>query len=261
MFKSLWNYKNFILGMVKRDFKSRYLNSVLGSVWSVIQPLAIILVYTLIFSQIMGARLPGENNTLAYSIYLCAGLLPWNYFNETLLRLQSVFLDQGSLLKKVSFPRTSLPIFIVISVTINFVIISTLYIIFLLFIGRLPGWEIFNVVPLLFIQQLFALGLGLIVGTLNVFFRDVGHFLGIVLQFWSWLTPIVYAKSIVPESMQGIYKWNPMVPITEGFHSIFLYNKAPNYSSLLPVILISIALLLIAYYTFKKLDKEMVDEL
>lgn len=247
--------------MVKRDFKSRYLNSVLGSVWSIIQPLAIILVYTLIFSQIMGARLPGENNTLAYSIYLCAGLLPWQYFNETLLRLQGVFLDQGSLLKKVNFPRSSLPIFIMISVTINFLIISALYLVFLLIIGRVPGWEILNVIPLLIIQQAFALGLGLIVGTLNVFFRDVGHFLGIVLQFWSWLTPIVYAKSIVPESMQWFYKWNIMVPITEGFHSIFLNNKVPTYSSLVPVTLISVFLLIAAYYIFKKLDKEMVDEL
>lgn len=247
--------------MVKRDFKSRYMNSVLGSVWSILQPLAIILVYTLIFSQIMGARLPGEDNTLAYSIYLCAGLLPWQYFNETLVRLQGVFIDQGSLLKKVNFPRTSLPIFIVISVTINFLIISALYLVFLLIIGRFPGWEIFNVIPLLIIQQMFALGLGLIVGSLNVFFRDVGHFLGIVLQFWSWLTPIVYARSIVPDDIQWFFKWNLMVPIIEGFHSIFLSNKTPDYSSLLPVTLISVGLLIAAYFVFKKLDKEMVDEL
>lgn len=247
--------------MIRKDFKTKYLNSVLGSLWSIIQPLALILVYTLIFSQIMGARLPGENNTLAYSIYLCAGLLPWQYFVETLVRLQSVFLDQGSLLKKVNFPRSSLPIIIVSSVTINFIIIFCLYLIFLLSIGKFPGFNILHIIPLLLIQQVFALGLGLIVGTLNVFFRDIGYFLGVLLQFWSWLTPIVYAKSIVPENMQWFFKWNPMVPITEGYHKIFLDNEVPEYSSIIKVMLISGMLLLFSYFTFKKLSKEMVDEL
>ncbi|WP_236575794.1 ABC transporter permease [Paenibacillus sp. USDA918EY] len=250
-----------MFGLIKRDFKSKYLNSALGSLWSILNPLAIILVYTLIFSQIMGARLPGDNNTLAYSIYLCAGLLPWQLFSEMLSRLQNIFLEQGSLLKKVSFPRSALPIYTSISASINFSIIFLLYIIFLIAIGKFPGAVFIHVFPLLLFQQVFALGLGIIIGTLNVFFRDIGHILGVILQFWSWLTPLVYARSIIPEKFQVFINWNIMVPLVEGYHNIFLYNKAPDYISILPLCLVSILLLFFSYIVFKKLDKEMVDEL
>ena len=105
MFAALWGYRGFIFESVKREFQSQYTNALLGAVWTIIKPLSMIVVYTVIFSQIMRAKLPGVDTKFAYSIYLCAGVLTWGLFTETVSRLQNIFLEQANLLKKISFPR------------------------------------------------------------------------------------------------------------------------------------------------------------
>ncbi|MCR8635974.1 ABC transporter permease [Paenibacillus radicis (ex Xue et al. 2023)] len=259
--KAVWHYRGFISGLVKRDFQSKYLNSVLGSIWVVLNPIALIIVYTVIFSQVMGTRMPNSNSMLSYSIYLCAGLLPWQFFSETITRMQNVFIEQSGIMKKVSFPRTSLPLYIMISSFLNFVIIYSLFILFLIITGNFPGLIIVQVIPLLCLQQLFALSIGILLATLNVFFRDIGHTFAIVLQFWSWLTPLVYTIGIIPNNLKWIFDWNIMIPITNGYHSIFLDKNWDGWNTLWPIFIVSIFLLLLGYFLFKKLDKEMVDEL
>lgn len=258
---SLWSYRGFILAMVKRDFQSKYLNSVFGFLWSIFNPLAIILVYTFIFSQIMSTKLPNSNNSLSYSVYLCAGLLPWQFFSETIIRMQNIFIEQGSIMKKVKFPRSSLPIYILLSSSTNFIIIFALYLVFLAINGLLPGLVLFAIFPLLAIQQLFALSIGIITSSLNVFIRDIGQAVGIIMQFWVWFTPIVYSTGIIPVKYHAIFKWNPMVSVIQGYQSIFLYHLWPDWSSLFPIVIATCFLLFLGYITFKKLEKEMVDEL
>jgi hypothetical protein len=107
MLRSIWSYRGFISGSVKREFQSRYRNSLLGAAWTVLNPLAMIVVYTIIFSQVMKARLPGADNGFAYSIYLCAGVLTWGLFAEIVSRVQNVFLEHANLIKKINFPRLS----------------------------------------------------------------------------------------------------------------------------------------------------------
>lgn len=209
----------------------------------------------------MQAKLPGVDDTLGYSIYLIAGLLHWQFFTEVLGRTQNIFLEHATLLKKVSFPRTSLPVYIFLSAGINYVILLLIFLGFLIIAGRLPNSTIISIIPLLIIQQGFALGLGVFLGTLNVFFRDVGHAMGIILQFWFWLTPIVYPAQIIPEDLKLISTLNPMTSVIQGYQHIFLYGYWPTWRSLSPMLFISSVCLLIGYYTFKKLDKEMVDEL
>lgn len=109
--KAIWSYRGFIWGSVQREFQSRYRNSLLGSFWAILTPLATILIYTLIFSRLMQVRLPGMNDTLAYSIYLCAGILTWGLFAEIIGRCQTVFLENANMIKKLTFPYTSRPIF------------------------------------------------------------------------------------------------------------------------------------------------------
>ena len=121
--RPLWVYRGFILGSVKREFQAKYHNSLLGAAWTVIQPLAMIIVYTVIFSQVMKARLPGVNSTFAYSIYLCCGVLTWGLFAEITGRAQNVFLENANLLKKLSFPRICLPAVVVLNAGLNFAII------------------------------------------------------------------------------------------------------------------------------------------
>ena len=113
MMRALWAYRGFILGSVRREFQSKYSNSLLGAAWTVINPLAMIVVYTVIFSQVMQAKLPGVDSKFAYSIYLCAGVLTWTFFAEVVSRTQNVFLEQANLLKKISIPRLCLPVIVV----------------------------------------------------------------------------------------------------------------------------------------------------
>lgn len=258
---ALWNYRGFIIGNVKREFQSKYRNSLLGAVWTIINPLSMIVVYTVIFSQIMKARLPGVDSVFAYSIYLCAGILTWSLFSEIVGRAQNVFLDNANILKKLSFPRLCLPVIVVANALLNFSIIFGLFTAFLLITNNFPGWSYFTVFPILFIQITFAIGLGLTIGVLNVFFRDVGQFFGIFLQFWFWLTPIVYPISIIPEAVRPLFEVNPMAIIIEGYQTILVNKLPPNWYGLLMVFFVSIILCLLALRLFRKSVGEMVDEL
>lgn len=261
MIHALWNYRSFILGLVVRDFRVRYMNSFLGSLWAILNPVAQIVVYTLIFSQIMMTRLPGIDNAFAYSIYLCAGVINWQYFTEVLTRMQSIFIDQSELLKKANFPRTSLPLFILLSSSINYLIMMGLYILFLVIVGQFVGWPILAMIPLLLIQQCLAVGLGIFLATLNVFFRDIGHIMGVVLQFWFWLTPIVYPRNIVPEQFEWILEANPLSWLMKSYQDLFLNGEWPNWTNGFWMTGLSAVSLLLGYLAFKRLNKEMVDEL
>lgn len=261
LFNSAWLYRGFILGSVRREFQTRYQNSLLGAVWTLINPLAMIVVYTVVFSQLMQARLPGVDNSLAYGIYLCAGILTWGLFAEIIGRCQSVFLEHANLLKKLSFPRICLPLVVVLNALLNFAIIFVLFLGFLLLTDNFPGWPVLGVLPVLLIQVLFAVGLGIILGVLNVFFRDVGQLTGIVLQFWFWFTPIVYPLSILPEGIAPLLAYNPMAPLIQAYQGIFVQGLWPDWQSLWPMALACVLLCLFALSMFRKRVGELVDEL
>lgn len=260
--KALWAYRGFVFGMVARDFRGRYLGSALGASWAVLNPLAQILIYTLVFSRVMQARLPNVQDTLGYSLYLCAGLLTWNYFVEVLLRSQAVFLEQANMLKKVSFPRITLPSYVFLSATVNFSIIWGLFLAFLLVSGRWPGWALVALLPLLLIQQVLAVGLGLLLGVINVFFRDVAHAVGVGLQFWFWLTPIVYPVSAVPEIVRKLMvAWNPMYPLITGYQRVIVEHQWPVWGDLGLVTAVATVVAVISDTAFRHLAGAMVDEL
>lgn len=261
IFGSLWKYRGFILGSVKREFQSKYRNSLLGASWTIINPLAMIVVYTLIFSQLMRAKLPGVDSTFAYSIYLCAGTLTWGLFAEITGRAQNTFLENANLLKKLSFPRLCLPVVVVANAALNFAIIFGLFTLFLLVSGKFPGLVFFAVVPLLVILSAFAIGLGMTLGVLNVFFRDVGQFFGIFVQFWYWLTPIVYPVNILPAKVQSLMGLNPMAPLIAGFQAVLVTGQWPHWGSLTYPAVLAALLCLLGMRLFRKHAGDMVDEL
>jgi lipopolysaccharide transport system permease protein len=261
MLKGLWAYRGFIRGSVQREFQSKYRNSLLGAAWNIINPLAMIVVYTVIFAQVMRAKLPGVDSTFAYSIYLCAGVLTWGLFTEMVGRSQNMFLDNANLLKKISFPRITLPIIVVANAGLNFAIVFGLFLAFLVVSGNFPGWVAMALVPILVLQIAFAMGLGMVLGVLNVFFRDVGQFFGIFLQFWFWLTPIVYPATILPESIKPYMAINPMAPVMAAYQGILVNKQWPQWSTLWPTALLALALCLLGLHLFKKNAGEMVDEL
>jgi lipopolysaccharide transport system permease protein len=259
--QALWAYRGFVLGSVKREFQSKYLNSLLGVAWTVIQPLSMILVYTVIFSQIMRAKLPGVESSFGYSIYLCAGILTWGMFAEIVSRGQNTFLEHGNLLKKLSFPRLCLPITVVATALLNFAIIFSLFTLFLIITGTFPGWVFFAIIPVLVVQVIFAIGLGITLGVLNVFFRDVGQAFGVFLQFWFWLTPIVYPATILPEKAQALLAYNPMTGLMAAYQNILTRGQLPDWQALLPILILGVLFCLLGMRLFRKHAGEIVDEL
>jgi lipopolysaccharide transport system permease protein len=244
MLLAIYGYRGFIWSSIKRDFQSRYQTSMLGALWLVLQPLAMILVYTLVFSEVMKARMPDNSGPFAYSIYLC-----------------SVFITNANLIKKLSFPKICLPVIVTASAILNFAIIFSLFLIFLVFTGNFPGVLFFSVLPVLALQVLFTVGLGMTLGVMNVFFRDVGQFVGVLLQFWFWFTPIVYVLNSLPEWARTSLMYNPMARVMQAYQSIFAYQQQPNWYSLWPVLVLAIIFCAFGMRLFRKHAADMVDEL
>jgi len=261
LIKDLWDYRGFIRGSVKRDFQLRYQKSMLGAAWNVINPLAMIFVYTVIFSKLMRAKLPGIEGQFAYSIFLCAGVLTWGMFVEVTTRSQNVFINNANLIKKLSFPRITLPVIVLLSALINFAIGFSLFIAFLLITGNFPGLLFLAVIPVLLIQIFFSVGLGITLGVLNVFFRDVGQFYGVVLQFWFWFTPIVYSPTILPDNLRSWLQLNPLAAIMNAYQQVFVMKMMPEWSSLLFPAALGFLFCLCGIHLYKHCAGDMVDEL
>lgn len=259
--QTLWHYRGFILGSLKREFQLKYRNSQLGVLWTILQPLAMILVYTLVFSELMKARLPGVSGHYSYSIYLCSGILLWGYFSELLSRCLSMFIDNANLLKKLNFPKLCLPVIVLGGSTINFLIIFGIFLSFIVISGNFPG-KVFLALPCLIICLIMlAMGLGIAMGVLNVFFRDVGQFFSIFIQFWFWATPIIYPADVLPEKLRIFFLINPIVPIIEASHTIFVQQQWPNWKSLIYPVFLGISLCVWGLWLFRRHVNEMMDEL
>jgi lipopolysaccharide transport system permease protein len=261
LIKELFAYRGFIASSVKREFQSKYANSLFGVAWNVVNPLAMILVYTVIFAQVMRARLPGVDNTYAYSIYLCAGILTWGLFAEIIGRSQTMFIENANLLKKLRFPRICLPAIVVSNALINFSIVFSLFTVFLLISGNFPGAASLALFPLLLLLVVFATGLGMVLGVLNVFFRDVGQAFGVIVTFWFWLTPIVYAPTILPPQAQTLIGLNPLAAFIGAVQGVLVRGAWPTWSSLTYMALCALLLCLFGLHLFRKHSSEMVDEL
>lgn len=261
MLRPVWRYRGFVLGNVKREFQLKYRNSLLGAAWTILNPLAMIVVYTVIFSQVMRAKLPGIDSTFGYSIYLCAGVLTWGLFTEIVTRSQNMFLDNANLLKKINFPRLCLPVTVVATAMLSFSIVFGLFVGFLVISGNFPGMAFIALVPLLALLVLFAVGLGLVLGVLNVFFRDVGYFFGVFVTFWFWLTPIVYPPTILPQWVQPWMQLNPLAPFMAAVQGVLVRGEWPDWMSLFPLLILSVLLCLVGLRLFRRRAGEMVDEL
>ena len=260
--RNIWQYKDFIFASVKREFQSKYQNSILGAAWVVINPLAMVLVYTVIFSQVMQAKLPGGNPSFAYSIYLCSGIFTWGLFAEIVGRGQNIFIDNANIIKKLNFPRVTLPIIMLISAVLNFMIIFGLFVVFLVFSGQFPGWTFLAIIPVLLVQIMFSMGLGMSIGVLNVFFRDVGQLFTILMQFWFWLTTIIYPITVLPEVLRPIVlNINPLAPVIMSYHTILVDAELPDWSTLITPLICSIVLCIIAIRLFSRHTHDIVDEL
>lgn len=249
-----------ILQFTKQDFFERYSGSVLGAFWAFIHPLVMIFIFVVIFANVMGTRLPGISSVYGYGVYLVAGLLPWMAFANTVSRCSSVFLEKRAVIGKVRVSLPYLPLYVLLSETVTFLIAFTIFMSFLVVTGHFPG-KILILLPFVFlVQQVFAFGLGLFFGVLNVFLRDVKEMVGILLTFWFWLTPIVWVMDIVPATVQAIQvAFNPAFLFIDAYHQIVVHQQVPDISGLMRLVVIAHLVLLAAYFLLKWLEKDVRD--
>ena len=255
IFKNLYNYRELIKTSVKKDIGGKYKHSFLGVLWSFINPLLQIAVYAIVFPLIMRNSIPN------YTVFMVCGLIPWTYFATVLNRASFTIVENGNIIKKVYFPREILPFSLVTSETVNFLISSLLILAFILVKGM--GFSIYVLFfpVVLLAQYILMIGLSLILSSVTVYFRDLQHFIGVILQLLFYATPIVYSIETIPENYRWILKWNPMTYIIEGYRDIFYNQTTPNLKILGIIIAIGIVLTIIGYFVFSKLQKRFAEEL
>jgi lipopolysaccharide transport system permease protein len=258
---ALWEYRHFVASSVANDLRSRFARSKLGASWMLLQPLAMVTIYALVLSEVMGARLPGLGNKFGYAIYLLSGMMLWTLFTEIVTRCLTVFVDNASLLKKVLFPRATLPVIVAGSAVVNNLLLAVAAIGVFALLGHMPLTGLAWLPVLLAVTAALALGLGLLLGTLNVFVRDVGQVMQVVLQLWFWLTPIVYVPSILPAGFQRWARFNPILPLVDAYHDTLVYDRAPSLGALLASAILAAVLLACATLLFRRAAPEMVDVL
>jgi lipopolysaccharide transport system permease protein len=234
--RQAWRFRGFIAGSVRREFASRYLGTQLGFVWAIAHPMALVLIYTLVFSEVMGARLPGTEGKYAYSVYLTSGLVLWMLFSELLGRSVGTFVHNAELLKKVTLPKITLPVIAALSALVTSGILLAVFMGFLGATGAMPGVPLLALLP-------------------------VEQSTNLVLQFWFWLTPIVYPVEALPESVRGALALNPIWPLTRAMQDIFLHHRFPDWMSLAYPLACAVVLAFLARSTFERLANELVDEL
>lgn len=261
MIKSLWKYRGFIVSSISNELIARFTRSKLGALWIVIHPFTQVAIYVLILSNVLSAKLPGVYGIYSYAIYLMAGLLCWTLFSEILTRCLTLFIEQGNLIKKMNFPKITLPVIVVGSCLMNNFFLFLAILVALLLLGQPIHIEFLWLLPVTIILVIFSLGLGLTLGVLNIFIRDVGHVIPIVLQMLFWLTPIVYPVNIIPEGYRYLLSYNPLYSIVTAYQDILLRGLHPQLDGLLVVTVVAIVLAVFALILFRRASGEMVDVL
>lgn len=258
---NVWRYRFFIFTSIKTELRVRFITSRLGAAWMILHPLSQVVIFAFVLSAVMSAKLPGITNHYAYAIYLMAGTLCWSLFTEIVSRSVSLFVENGNIIKKLVFPKITLPLIVTGSALVNNMMLFVAILFIFGVLGHLPGAAIFWLPVLVAINIAFALGFGLVLGVLNVFIRDVAQAVPVFMQFLFWFTPIVYMAKIIPEHYRYWLRLNPLRPIVMGYQNVLLYNIAPNWTPLLYVGLLSLILLFFSLLLFRKASPEMVDQL
>lgn len=261
MLKSLYTFRYFILVSIKNNLINKYTKNNLGFLWIILGPLSQALIYTVILSNVLAAKLPGVENFYGYAIYLLGGLLAWSLLSEIISSNTNLFIDNANTIKKVSFPKITLvAINTGVSSINNLFLFLSIFIIVLL-TGHQISFHYLLLIPMAIITAIFAQSIGLILGIFNVFIRDVGQAVPILLQLLFWFTPIVYPISIVPEFLKTLIQYNPIFHIVDCYQQIILYNSVPNIMSIFIIIFLSVFFSILSIFLFRKAGREMADVL
>lgn len=258
--RELWQYRDLIMLFVNRDFVSKFKQTILGPLWFVIQPLLTTIMFTIIFGNIAGLSTSGIPKMLFYM----SGVVGWTYFSTCLNDTSQTFIKNASIFGKVYFPRLALPISIVISNLVSFVIqfvFLCCFVVYFMLIGT-PLSLNMNILWIPFLVVLMAglgLGFGIIISSLTTKYRDLTHLVTFGVTLWMYATPIIYPLSGIPEKYRMFVMANPMTPVIETFKSAILGVGEINYASLLYSFIFTVVLLAVGIIIFNKVEKTFMD--
>ena len=262
MLLGAWRYRFFILSSIKTELRVKFIRSRLGGLWLILNPLCAGTHIRLCAFRDLVLKAAGYRQPICATLStLMAGILGWSLFIEIVNRCLTLFIDNGNILKKLVFPKIALPLIVTGSASVNNALLFFAILLIFGVLGHVPGSALIWLPVLMVINIALALGLGLAFGVLNVFMRDIGQIVPVVLQFLFWFTPIVYTVDIIPKEYRDWLILNPLVPIITGYQSALLYNRAPDWAGLGVVALEAVGLLASALVLFRKASPEMVDQL
>jgi ABC-2 type transport system permease protein len=254
--KELYAYRQMIFSLVKKDLRGRYKGSVLGFMWTFINPLLQLIVYTMVFSFIL------KTNIERYYLYLFVALIPWIFFSSSITVGAASVVAQKDLVKKIYFPRMVIPISYVTSCFVNMLL--CFIVVFAVIICTGAGVNAVAVLTLpviMAVEYLLALGMALLTSAVTVYFRDLEHILGIISMAWMYMTPIMYDKSIVPERLLPVFNLNPMTHVIECYRDVLYNKRVPDLTSLLSAAGLGMLFLFIGFLVFNKLQRHFAEEL
>jgi lipopolysaccharide transport system permease protein len=252
---ALWEYRELLYFLVWRDVKVRYKQTFIGASWAIFQPAMTMAIFTVVFGNF--AKIPSDG--LPYAVFAYTALLPWTYFSTALSRSGTGLVSNANLITKVYFPRLIIPLASVIAPAVDFLFAFLLLVGLMAWFGIVPTWGIL-VLPLFFLLAMItALAIGLWLAPLNARYRDVGHTIPFVTQFWMFASPVVYPVSLIPESWRLLYSLNPMVGVIEGFRWALLGKGDTDFSPMLVSVAVVLVLLIGGVVFFKRMERTLAD--
>ncbi len=240
---ALWRYRELLYFLVWRDVKVRYKQTLLGVLWVILQPLASMAIFTILFGVLLNA----PSGDVPYPVFAFAGLLPWNYFASALSRSSTSVVNSANLLTKIYFPRLVIPLSAVLSSLVDFAISSVILAVIMLLYGITPTPATLLLPVFLLLAMITALGFGLWLSALNVRYRDVNYLVPFLVQIWMYLTPVVYATTLIPERYRFLLSLNPMTGVIEGFRWALLGPSVTDTALAPPLVAISVAIALVVF--------------
>jgi lipopolysaccharide transport system permease protein len=262
MLRSTSAFRYFIVSSIKNEFMSRFIRSRIGGIWMIINPLVQVCIYALILSSLLSARLPElADQTYGYAIYLTAGILCWSLFSDVVTRCLTIFIENGNILKKMVFPKICLPLITTGTALVNNALLLLAIIVVFAVLGHGLAPSILLLPVLTGLTLALALGFGIVLGILNVFIRDIGQVIPLVLQIGFWFTPVVYVPTVLPEGLRGLLMFNPIYPLVSAYHEVLVYGRMPDLDSLTGTAILAVGLIAIGMFMFRRASAEMVDVL
>jgi len=255
IFKNLYNYREFLKTSIKKEFRGKYKKSFLGVLWSFLNPLFQLLVYAIVFPFIL------KNGIENYTMFLIVGLIPWTFFNSTVLQSAASIVTNGGIIKKVYFPREIIPISTATSNLLNFFITGIIVIVALFISGIGIGPSILMLPLVIIIQYILQLGIAFILSSITVYIRDVEYLMNVFMMLMFYMSPIVYSADMIPDKFLPLFKLNPMFHIIKYYREILYYKQMPELSGLVMLFGICIVVLVLGYLIFRKLEKRFAEEL